>query len=203
MIFDRREAARREARMASLRRDLEDIQARRRTVAELQTGLAEEQALLAKAIATLRSGAPWEETGDLVRQLCFRPFELSAFFLARMSWEDGWLHFPFFFEVSRARLEPSRRLADQPGLTGRALELRRPLYLATKEETFGAGAVLTDAEKSTGLLSQSWFGVPLAGADPGRPAGVMGFQSFQAHAFPESRRRLMAALAAITALHLP
>jgi hypothetical protein len=202
MIFDRGEATRREARKAALRRELEELQARRRTVAELQAGLAEDQALLARALAALRVGAPWEETGDAVRQLCFRPFELSSFILARVDWETGWLHFPFFFEVGRARHEPSRLLADQPGLTGRALELRSPLYLATKEETFGAGAVLTDAEKSTGLLSQSWFGVPLAGRDPGRPAGLMGFQSFQAHAFPESRRRLMTALAGITALHL-
>lgn len=203
MIFDRGEAARREARKAALRRELEELQARRRTVAELQAGLAEDQALLAKALAILQPGAPWESAGDAVRQLCFRPFELSSFFLARMDWEGGWLHFPFFFEVSRPRHEPSRLLSDQPGLTGRALELGQPLYMATKEETFGAGAVLTDAEKSTGLLSQSWFGVPLAGRDPLRPAGLMGFQSFQAHAFPESRRRLMLALAALTALHLP
>lgn len=202
MLFKGGEAARKEARRSSLELELAELQARRRTVAELQAGVMEDQALLAKALATLRPQMPWAEAADAVRQLCFRPFELSSFLVAQMDWQEDWLHFPYFFEVGRTRTEPPRKLSEQPGLTGRALLQNAPLYLSSKEETFGAGAVLTEAEKSTGLLSQSWFGVPLAGRDASRAAGLMGFQSFQANAFPENRRRLMGILAGITALHL-
>jgi GAF domain-containing protein len=202
MIFGGGASARREARRISLELELSELQSRRRTVAELQASVMEDQALLARALATLTPQLDWEQAADLVRQLCFRPFELSAFLVARMDWEQGWLHFPYFFEVGRTRYEPPRQLSDQPGLTGRALLQNAPLYLSSKEETFGAGAVLTEAEKSTGLLSQSWYGVPLAGREIHRPAGLMAFQSFQANAFPENRRRLMGSLAGITALHL-
>lgn len=194
--------ARWKAKEAALRHDLERLEARRNTVAELQAGLLEDQALLSRTLAGLQPGLPWEEAADRVRQICYRRFELTAFLMVRMDWEEGWLHLTYLYEVSRVRQEPPRPLEENPGLSGRVLLSGAPLYCATKEETFAAGAVLTEAEKNTGLHSQSWFGVPLRGRDPLRPIGIMAFQAFHPHAFPEGRRRLMEALAGLTALHL-
>lgn len=196
------EARRRETQEATLRHDLERLEKRRNTVAELQAGLLEDQALLSRTLAALQPGLPWEEAADRVRQICYRRFELTALLMVRMDWAGGWLHLPYLYEVSRVRQEPPRLLEEHPGLSGRVLLSGASLYCATKEETFAAGAVLTEAEKNTGLHSQSWFGVPLRGRDPLRPVGAMAFQAFHPHAFPENRRRLMEALAGLTALHL-
>jgi len=180
---------------------MEDLQAKRLSLGELQAQLMEERAFIARILAGLRIGIPWVEAGELLKTHCLRPFELSSMYLARTDWASGLLHFPYFFEAGRPRERPSRALNERPGLTGRVVALGSPLYLDSKEACMAEGMVLTEAELTTGLMNQTWFGIPMLGPE-GRIAGVMAFQSFHSEAFPPHRRLMMEAVAGITALHL-
>ena len=171
---------------------------------ELARHLDEDRALLLGALRAVQPGMSPETLAAALFALCFRPLGLAAFYLALMDWERDALHFPFFHEGGRARPRPARSLSGSPGLTGKTLELGRPLYLKTLEAGQAHGLVLTDVERDSGLVPQSWYGVPL-GADPAwgtRPFGVLSFQSFQKDAFTESRLRLMDALGEILAFAL-
>ncbi|HJV90631.1 MAG TPA: GAF domain-containing protein [Holophagaceae bacterium] len=201
MIWSRNDPGQAEAAIQAALDRMAELQAKRLSLAELQAQLLEERAFISRILAGLRPGIPWQEAGELLKNQCLRPFELSSLYLARADWATGQLHFPYFFEAGRPRQRESRELTIRPGLTGRVVELGVPLYLDSKEACMAEGMVLTEAELTTGLMNQTWFGLPLGGRD-GRLAGVLAFQSFHSDAFPPHRRRLMEAVAGITALHL-
>ena len=171
---------------------------------ELARHLEEDRALLMGALQALQPGMAPEALASALFSLCFRPLGLAAFYLALMDWERDALHFPFIHEGGRARPRPSRSISESPGLTGQTLNQGRPLYVRNLEEGKSYGLVLTEVEEQSGLVPQSWYGVPL-GADPAwraKPFGVLSFQSFQRDAFTESRRRLMDALGEVLAFAL-
>ncbi len=201
MNWLRKNPERTEADIQATLARMEDLQAKRLSLGELQAQLLEERAFIARILAGFRTDMPWAEAGELLRTHCLRPFELSSLYLARADWAANQLHFPYFFEAGRSRERKSRVLGDGPGLTARVVELRAPLYLDTKEACMAHGMVLTEAELTTGLMNQTWFGIPLEGRD-GKLAGVLAFQSFHSEAFPPHRRLMMEAVAGITALHL-
>lgn len=167
-----------------------------RELQELARHLDEDRELLSGALRTLQPGMGPERLAAALYGLCYKPLGLAAFFLALADYERDALHFPLYHEGGRSRPRPPRPLSSSPGLTGVVLQRAAPLYLRTLEEGMGYGVVLSEVEKESGLVPQSWFGVPL-GADPAwgpRPFGVLGYQSFQPDAFTESRRVLMEAL---------
>ena len=180
---------------------MEELQAKRLSLGELQAQLLEERAFIARVFAGLRPGMPWAEAVEVLKGLCLRPFELSSLYLARVDWDSGRLRFPYFFEAGRSRERESLGLTERPSLTARVVALGTPLYLETKEACMAEGMVLTEAELTTGLMNQTWFGIPLPSRD-GRVAGVMAFQSFHSEAFPPHRRQIMEVVAGVTALHL-
>lgn len=201
MIWRRNTPEQTEAGIRAALVRMEELQAKRLSLGELQAQLLEERAFIARILAGLRPGIPWVEAGDILKGLCLRPFELSSLYLARADRASGRLHFPYFFEAGRSRERESRLLTERPGLTGRVLELGIPLYLGTKEACMAEGMVLTEAELTTGLMNQTWFGIPFQGRD-GRITGVLAFQSFHSEAFPTHRRKMMEVVAGITSLHL-
>ena len=171
---------------------------------ELIRHMDEDRALLVGALRALQPGLSAEALASALFDLCFRPLGLAAFFLALADWEQDALHFPLYYEGGRPRPRPWRRLSEAPGLTGETLRQAKPLYVRTLEEGQGIGVVLSEVEKESGLVPQSWYGVPL-GAGPtwgARPFGVVSFQSFQPNAFTESRRNLMDALGEVLAFTL-
>jgi len=159
--------------------------------------------LLRGVIGRLRPRIPWEDSGMALCELCLRSFLLSGFYLAQADWSNARIIFPFFHEAGRARALAPIPLSLEAGLTGRTLLEAHPVYLPNRSACEAHGMRLTDPEQQSGLITHSWFGVPLRAADPDRPAGLMGFHAYQEDAFSPQRRELMATVAALTALHLP
>lgn len=224
----REDAARLEARLEGIRAELEALDraaalgradllpASLRRPLEAWTGgrspgersldllvLAEaERRLFQEVLAALSTGMAWEEAGMRLRVLCQKPFELSGFYLAQVDATAGLIRFPYFFEAGRPGSAEPLPLAPSSGLTGWALFEGRPCYLDAREACEARGMRLTDAERRSGLLTQSWFGVPLPSPDPLHPRGLMAFHCYHPGAFSPDRRKRMETLARITALHL-
>ncbi len=157
--------------------------------------------LLLGAAAALRKGTEPRELAKQLLELCFRPMDLASFYVAVVDFLEDQVRFLLYHEGGRIRNHPPRRYSAQPGLTGKAIQAGGPLYVRNMEEAEGMGAIFTEAEKVSGLIPSSWYGVPFSGgADH---AGLVSFQSFQRDAFPESRRRIMDALVALFALAYP
>lgn len=174
--------------VAALRQEAEGLR-------ELLRHVDADRALLVAAATRLRPGLPHRELGEAMFELVFRPFDLASFYVAEVDWPEDLLAFAYYHEGGRARNHPSRRLSQNPGLTGRTLLQGHPVYTRTLEEAQAMGALFTEAEKGTGLIPASWYGVPLGCS--GRPQGLVSFQSFQRDAFPEARREILDALSAI------
>jgi hypothetical protein len=157
--------------------------------------------VLMGAAHRLRPGMNPAELAAALLDLCFRPLDLASFYVALIDWRADELRFPLYHEGGRNRNHPSRKLSVQPGLTGQAFSNGAPLYVRTLEEAAEHGAILTEAEKGSGLIPSSWYGIPFG--DPARPKGLVSFQSFHRDAFSEPRRKVMDALVAIFALACP
>lgn len=186
-------ALRLEAEVGTLRGEVQELR-------ELVGHLDSERDLLLSGVERLKPGMRPPALAEVMHSLVFRPFDLASFYLALVDWPNDQLEFPFYHEGGRARQHPSRRLSELPGLTGKAIRSGKPLYTRTIEEAQAGGAVFTEAEKGSGLIPSSWYGVPLG--DPHRPLGLVSFQSFQADAFPEPRRRILDAFATLLAAAL-
>jgi hypothetical protein len=137
-------------------------------------------------------------TRDLAEALmgiCFKPLGLASFFVALADWERDLLEFVLYHEGGKIRNHPSRPLSSRAGLSERVLAEGHPIYIRTLEEGHASGSLLTAAEEATGLIPQSWYGVPLGwGA---RPSGLISFQSFQPEAFSDRRCQVMDGLGAL------
>ena len=169
---------------------------------ELVRHLDEDRLLLLRATEEMRPGQDPKELGQVLIDLCFKPLALASCYLALVDWETDRLTFPIYHEGGRLRNQPVRSFTKEGGLTGKAILSGAPLYIRTLEEARDSGALFSEAERVSGLVPQSWYGVPLGTGTgwKGPSFGLVSFQSFHQEAFPDSRRRLMDALAAIAAL---
>ncbi len=173
---------------------------------ELVRHLDEDRLLLLRAALELKPGLEPKAAGEVLLDICFKPLGLASLFLAIIDWERDRIAFPIYHEGGRLRNQPEGEFSGKQsgGLTGKAVRAGAPFYIKTLEEGRNAGAIFSEAERISGLVPQSWYGVPLGvgtGAT-GQAFGLVSFQSFHPDAFPESRRRLMDAMAAILALSL-
>lgn len=167
---------------------------------ELVRHLDEDRLLLLRAAQELKPGLEPKALGGILLDIAFKPLGLASLFIALVDWEADVISFPIYHEGGRLRNQPSLPFkSGDSGLTGKAILAKAPLYIRTLEESRNEGAIYSEAERISGLVPQSWYGVPLG---EGRGFGLVSFQSFHPEAFPESRRRLMDALAAILALAL-
>ncbi len=173
---------------------------------ELVRHLDEDRLLLMRVALELKPGLEPKAAGEVLLDICFKPLGLASLFLALIDWDQDRIRFPIYHEGGRLRNQPERAFSGEEGggLTGKAVRARAPLYIRTLEEARDAGAIFSEAERISGLVPQSWYGIPL-GLGTGRSGqafGLLSFQSFHPDAFSESRRRLMDASAAILALAL-
>lgn len=180
-------------RGAELGKEVQDLQ-------ELVAHLDRDRVLLHRAARRLGPGQAPRDLAMALFELTFRAFDLASFYVALVNWERDRLSFLVYHEGGRARQHPPRRLSESPGLTGQALRQGAPLYIRTTEEAEHQGAIFTEAEKGSGLIPASWYGVPLGLAE--RPLGLVSYQSFQKDAFPVPRRETLDSLSAMLGLAL-
>ncbi|HJV23027.1 MAG TPA: GAF domain-containing protein [Holophagaceae bacterium] len=169
------------------------------TLAELEL----ENGILLEAARALKPGMGLQAAGSALLDLIREPLGIATYFIARVDWEADVTDFPIFLEGGRLRRHPLQPYSGRKGLTGLAIEKREPIYVrALDPEGIAMGAILSRAEAATGLIPQTWFGVPLArpDLDGGRPFGLVAFQVFPEDGFSPRRRELLERLARLLAL---
>ncbi len=82
------------------------------------------------------------------------------------------------------------------GLTSKVIELRQPLLLGTWEEQNANGGFVAPAalEKGSGVMAQSWLGVPIIAGD--QVLGIVNIADYRQNAFTDSHVRLLQTLSA-------
>ena len=194
------------------RKEIQDLQSRltqveqereslRRELAETRELLHhqdQEKNLLLMAPERLRPGMDHRVLAETLLELVFKPLNLASFYVSLADYPADMLHWVIYHEGGRARNSPSRSMTGQGGLTAKAILAHQPLYIRTLEEAKAEGAQFSEAERLSGLVPQSWYGVPLGWGE--RPFGLVSFQSFQPDAFSMETRRLMDALANLLAM---
>lgn len=175
----------------ALRREMVEIQ-------ELLHHLDQDKSLLLMALERLRPGMDHRVLAETLLDLSFRPLNLASFYVSIADYPADMLHWVLYHEGGRARNTPSRSMTDEGGLTAKAILAHKPLYIRTLEEAKAEGAQFSEAERISGLVPQSWYGIPLGWGE--RPFGLVCFQSFQPDAFSMDTRRLMDALANLLAM---
>ena len=162
----------------------------------------EDRRLVLQILKTLKPGLEPRAMAESIRSGCESALGLATFYLALVDYEQDRLSFPLYCEGGKARTVAVRVFSEFGGLTTRVLTERQPLYFPEKRMQDVAGAAYTDAERITGLIPETWYGIPLGVGSgwPGRPFGVLSFQAFPKDAFSPSRRGVMDALATALAL---
>jgi hypothetical protein len=192
--------AREDAELAALETQASDLRA---LVVAAESELAEaelEARLLGEAAARLRPGMGLQQAGETLLELLRGPLELATFFIARVDAEADLVHFPVFFEGGRIRRHAPTPYASAKGLTGKALESGSPLYVRDMvPEGIALGALLSRAEEVTGLIPQTWFGIPMGHPDA-PPACLVAFQVFPRDGFSASRRAFLQRMARLLQL---
>lgn len=173
----------------------------------LRTDVRERDADRRVALEALRRLKPDRDPKALAEgllDLCREPFGLATFYLALVDRERDLITFPLYSEGGKHRNIPASHFSSFTGLTRKAMEAGAPLYFPDKAGQEAAGVIYTDAERITGLIPESWYGVPLGTGPgwPGPPFGLLSFQAFAADAFSPSRRGIMETLGAALALAL-
>ncbi|MBS1766120.1 MAG: hypothetical protein JST05_01765 [Acidobacteria bacterium] len=162
----------------------------------------EDRRLALEILRGFQPGLDLKALAESLLNACREPFELATFYLALVDHEADRLTFPLYLEGGKRRVVAPRSFSQFSGLTTRIIQERRAFYFPTKALQEEAGVAYTDAERMTGLIPESWFGVPL-GVGPGwpdPPFGVLAFQAFAQDAFSPARREIMTAFGAALAL---
>lgn len=164
----------------------------------------EDRRLFLEILQRLKPGLAPKAMAEDILGACREPFGLTTFYLAMVDYDTDRLTFPVYLEGGKLRVVAPRAASQFSGLTTRILSEGHSYYFPTKALQEEAGVSYTDAERMTGLIPESWFGVPL-GAGPGWPGhcfGALSFQSFPQDAFPPARRQIMEALGGAFSLAL-
>jgi len=188
-----------EARVQRLMAEGEALRAEKAELLELSRHQELDRELVLRVVESLAVGMDVKALGKAFCETVFRPLELASFYIALVDRDRGILSFPTYHEGGALRVYADRPYTPETGLTGRTVEAGRPLYIRSADEGLVQGAQFSAAEKLSGLVPQSWYGVPFG--PEGRRLGLVSFQCFQRNGFSESTRRLMEALTAILALH--
>ncbi len=188
-----------EGKVQRLEKELEALRAERTELQELSHHQELDRELVLRVVEALKPGMDLKALGKAFCETVFRPLELASFYIATVYRDRGILSFPTYHEGGALRIYADRNYNIEAGLTGPTIESGRPLYIRSADEGLNKGAVFSAAEQVSGLVPQSWYGVPFGFGE--RCYGLVSYQCFQKDGFNESARRLMDALTVILALH--
>jgi GAF domain-containing protein len=177
-----------------------ELEAARTAVAdtqELARHLDAERDILLRAVEALSPTKTPKELAESLLELTFKPLDLCIFYVATVDLRRDQLVWVAYHEGGRLRVRAPRSFSQEGGLTAQAIRSCQPIYVETTDQGLQSGAVLSEAEKVSGLVAQSWYGVPLGWGE--RRFGLVSFQSFQPRAFSPSRRAFFDALGALLA----
>ncbi len=176
------------------------------TLKEAEVTLAQtelENRLLLEAARILKPSMGLQAAGLALLELIREPLEIATYFVALVDKERDLIDYPVFLEGGRLRRHPIEVYSKNKGITGVAIDKQEPVYVrALDPEGIALGAILSRAEAATGLIPQTWFGVPLSRPDleGGRPFGLVAFQVFPEDGFSPRRRELLERLARLLSL---
>lgn len=186
-----------QARIEALEKELEGARIVLGDLQELLRHQDADRAILLKAVEILAPGRTHRELAEDLLGLVFRPMDLAAFYVVTVDWEHDQMVWVLHHEGGRIRTRVNRSFSKEGGITAKTVLSMAPIYVGSYEAGKALGAMLSEAERLSGLIPQSWYGVPLGWGD--RRFGLVSFQSFQADAFTEGRRKVFDALAALLA----
>lgn len=189
-----------EAKVQRLEAEVDALRAEKTELQELSHHQELDRELVLRVVEALQFGMDVKALGKAFCETVFRPLELASFYLAIIDRERGVMSFPTYHEGGALRIYRDRDYRAESGLTGRTVESGEPLYVRSADEGLAKGAVFSEAEKLSGLVPQSWYGVPFGFG--GKCYGMTSYQCFQKDGFNESARRLMDTLTFILALHI-
>lgn len=183
------------AEAARLRSEVDVLKGALDETQELSRHLDTDRGILLKAVEVLSPEKSPKELSEILLDLTFRPLDLCSYYVAMVDAAHDQLVWLAYHEGGRLRVRAPRSFSQEGGLTAQAIRACRPIYVETTDQGLQGGAVLSEAEKVSGLVAQSWYGVPLGWGST--RFGLVSFQSFQPRAFSESRRRIFDALGAL------
>lgn len=158
---------------------------------------AEEMKLLYDLSFSLASGKDLTGTLFALQQQITRLLPADAFYVAIYNPATDIVDYPIFFDKGQlTHSDPSRKLSDQPGLTGAVIYGGRTLYLAdmmTHEVETTYAPVDTNA-----LILHTFIGVPLIVDNAA--IGVISIQSERIDAYTPDQIQLLEAIAPQAAL---
>lgn len=184
--------------VSALESEIQSLGKDAKLLREQAKGLETDWGLLLQAASCLRPGISRWVLAEVLRGVAFRRLHLASLYLTIVDWERDMLHSVYCHEAGRAREYPSRRLSDRPGLSGRVILDGQPIYTRNLDEAGNLGVIFNEAAIKSGLIPQSFYGIPMSCGE--RPFGMVGFLGFSEDAFPEPTRRLMDALAGLMTL---
>jgi GAF domain-containing protein/DNA-binding response OmpR family regulator len=128
----------------------------------------------------------FEAIVDLVGARVSDLFDAKSIFIALHDPATNLISWPYDMDEGERFHRDPRELG--PGLTSRVITTGRSVRIGTVEEQLAAGAI-----QIGGADTQSWLGVPIAGAN--RVIGVLGLESLQENAYSEADERLLGTFA--------
>ncbi len=160
-------------------------------------GSDEELAFLYQVGLALASGRDLFGTLLTLQNTILKLIPADAMFIAIHDPSTDIVEYPIYFEVGRPGSQPSRRLSDQPGLTGAVISSGQTLYLPDldADEVVRRYAPVDDDKN---LVMRTFLGIPLTVNN--RVFGVLSVQSAQKDAYSGEQIQFMENVAIQAAL---
>ena len=165
---------------------ISQLESERQIEASLQRR-AEEMSLLYSLGGSLASGRDLMTTLIALQTEICKLIEVDALFVAIHNENTDILDFPIFFEGNNFMPYPSRRLSENPGLTGAVIQRGESLYIpdVMADVVVDQYAPVDDR----GMTIRTFLGIPLI--VNGKIIGVISIQSLKVDAYSKDQIQLM------------
>jgi PAS domain S-box-containing protein len=164
---------------------------------DFSEGSDNELASLYQLGLALASGRDLFSTLLTLQTAILKLIQADAMFIAIHDKSTDIVEYPIYFEVGRPGSQPSRRLSDQPGLTGAVISSGKTLYLPDLN-TDEVVRMFAPVDDDKNLVIRTFLGIPLIVNNI--VFGVLSVQSAQENAYPVEKIQFMENVAIQAAL---